>query len=130
MMVQKMKKKKIGGFTLIELIVVIAILGILAVIAIPRFTGMRENANQSAISSNLTNIQKAAEMVAAEQNKKLADLPEDTGTGDIAKALGNWPKGPGNVTYSFKSGDAIAANVGDLPLPTPPKLKYSDLVSP
>jgi len=95
---KKLNKK---GFTLIELIVVIAILGILAVIAIPRFTGMRENANLKSIESNLLNIQKAAEMVAAEENVTLRDLEEDTGNGAISDVLGNWPEGPGDVEYSF-----------------------------
>lgn len=51
-MVKKMKKKNVGGFTLIELIVVIAILGILAIIAIPRLGQFRENANIKATEAN------------------------------------------------------------------------------
>lgn len=45
---KNLKKKRKGGFTLIELIVVIAILGILAVIAVPRLTSFTGKATQSA----------------------------------------------------------------------------------
>jgi prepilin-type N-terminal cleavage/methylation domain-containing protein len=132
MMVQKMKKKKIGGFTLIELIVVIAILGILAVIAIPRFTGMRENANVSAVVSNLRNIQNAAEMVAVEQNVELsevqeADIAAVLGIGDDLSAYDNAPKG---ATYQWLNSEA---QLKDIP-PVYPKegaanriIKYSDI---
>lgn len=114
----KRNRKRQKGFTLIELIVVIAILGILAVIAIPRFTGMRENANLKAITSNLVNIQKAAEMVAAETNAEIVTIDDDDGTGDVYIALGNWPKGPGSVEYSVSSGVATAT-LGDNAPPLP-----------
>jgi prepilin-type N-terminal cleavage/methylation domain-containing protein len=55
------------GFTLIELLVVIAVLGILAGIAIPRITGVRDEAEKSALVATATTIRNAVEMyIAAE----------------------------------------------------------------
>jgi prepilin-type N-terminal cleavage/methylation domain-containing protein len=129
MMVQKMKKKKIDGFTLIELIVVIAILGILAVIAIPRFTGMRKNANESAVIANLRNIQNAAEMYATQENKEIHEVTKE----NIESILDVWPDGPGVVEYSFETnatagtGDATASNTDQIPYPDGGVTKYSDI---
>ncbi|MCK8827968.1 type II secretion system GspH family protein [Natroniella acetigena] len=47
------------GFTLIELIVV---LGVLAGIAVPRITGVRGDADDAAVKSNLSSMQSALEM--------------------------------------------------------------------
>lgn len=52
-----LNKKKKGGFTLIELIIVIAIIAILAAVALPKFAAIRENANIKADISNAKNIQ-------------------------------------------------------------------------
>jgi prepilin-type N-terminal cleavage/methylation domain-containing protein len=122
---KKLNKK---GFTLIELIVVIAILGILAVIAIPRFTGMRENANLKAITSNLVNIQKAAEMVAAEKNIEVEDITGEDYLQDVKTALGNWPSGPGSVTYSIDEGVA-QANLDDSPPPLPKPYNEAKIIT-
>jgi prepilin-type N-terminal cleavage/methylation domain-containing protein len=50
------------GFTLIELLVVIAVLGILAGIAIPRMTGITDEAKKAAAISDLENVQTGLEM--------------------------------------------------------------------
>ncbi len=65
-MVQTLKKKRKGGFTLIELIVVIAILGILALIAIPRLGGFTNDAQDAADLATARTIASAVSMAEAQ----------------------------------------------------------------
>lgn len=64
-MVHKMKRKKVGGFTLIELIVVIAILGVLMAIIVPNFFQYRETVQQQADETTIQSAVRAIQMIQA-----------------------------------------------------------------
>lgn len=87
-----MVKRKISGFTLIELIVVIAIIGVLAAIIVPSMIGYTHQARAAVITGNARNVYNAAKMAVVESFEE-ADINggeiyigDDSGT---AHALGS-----------------------------------------
>lgn len=67
-----MKKK---GFTLIELMVTIAIIGLLVAIALPRFTGVTEDAKVANVQGNLAGLRTASEMfMVKNETRKFSDM--------------------------------------------------------
>jgi general secretion pathway protein G len=58
----KRLKKKPGGFTLIELMVVIVILGILAGLVLPRFMGRTEEAKKTKAKLQIENLEAALKL--------------------------------------------------------------------
>lgn len=85
-MMKSLKKKRKGGFTLIELIVVIAILAILAAIAIPRLGGFTDNAKISADEGSERTIQSAISIAEANGDLDLQGATAPTAA-DIKAAI-------------------------------------------
>jgi len=75
-MMNKLKNRK--GFTLIELIVVLAVLAIIMAIAVPRFMGVREEAEVDADEATLQMIAKAGELWYVQTNSSASSVPIST----------------------------------------------------
>lgn len=119
----KRKLKEKSGFTLIELIVVIAILGLLAVIAVPRFSAVQTNAEESANKATARTIMSAISMAEAKystNNVTVASINEflqttinETigATDPVSGTVGTWHLNySGNRWTVYKDGTVISTN--------------------
>ena len=138
-MFKNLRKKKKGGFTLIELIIVIAIIAILAAVAIPKFGDVRTNAKKKSDVANAKSIANATTVLIGEDKITLPTgtdkktLTIDSGTGEDTDAdaekiegyLQNVPK-PESETGKFsveidKDGNVVvkAGTNGKVLFPAP-----------
>jgi prepilin-type N-terminal cleavage/methylation domain-containing protein len=68
-MFNKITTKRVGGFTLVEIMIVVAIIALLAAIAVPGFLRARKRSQASKILNDLRLIDSAVDQYAIETNK-------------------------------------------------------------
>ena len=76
-----MRKNRTQGFTLIELLIVIAIIAILAAVLIPNLLAARKRANDTVVTSYLSDVAKFEEMYQIDNNEYTADHGDLTALG-------------------------------------------------
>jgi prepilin-type N-terminal cleavage/methylation domain-containing protein len=70
-------RKKYGGFTLVEIMIVVAIIAVLAAIAVPAWLRSRKRTQAARVINDLRMISAAIDQYAVE-NSKMAGTPVDT----------------------------------------------------
>ncbi len=74
----KVKHLSQKGFTLIEMLVVIIVIAILAAIMVPQFSSSTEDANVSALKSNLAAMRHAVELYYHQHNSRYPGIYSET----------------------------------------------------
>ena len=101
-MLSKLRRRS-GGFTLIELMIVIAIIAILAAILVPNFIRARAQGQLTACKSNLKNIGTALEMYSTDWSGKYPNpLALTKLTPNYLKSIPECPAAASN-TYTLSS---------------------------
>ena len=106
-------KKKIAGFTLVEIMIVVAIIALLAAIAVPGFLRARKRSQASKILNDLRLIDAAVDQYAIETGKKTADPCN----------VADWTNYVKKDTTLFSTGADLFGNTyGDQTVDTLPKV--------
>jgi len=88
-MLRAFYRKREGGFTLIELMIVVAIVGILAAIAVPNFIAYRNKSRIAASVGSIESIRAAIASYAADSNGNTFPASADMATYGTLVALVN-----------------------------------------
>ena len=69
------KKIRTGGFTLVEIMIVVAIIGLLIGVAVPKFSKMRSDAQETSCFVQLKQIDNAKEIWATREKRANGQIP-------------------------------------------------------
>ncbi len=101
---------RLGGYTLVEIMIVVGIIGLLAAISIPNFLKSRSRSQATACINNLVHMDDAANEWALENGKRTGDpIVFDTDLKPYLKlnSAGQIPQCPANGTYEL---DTVGTN--------------------
>lgn len=65
---KQIQRRKRGGFTLIEVLLVLAILGVIAAMVVPQLLGRQQQANKDAAKLSITGLEQTLELYAVDHN--------------------------------------------------------------
>jgi len=94
-------RKRIAGFTLLEILIVVGILGLLLAIALPNWVKTRETTQRDICIENLQQIETAKQLWAIETNAAKDDEPDEEDLVGPDLYLKAMPLCPGGGQYDF-----------------------------
>jgi prepilin-type N-terminal cleavage/methylation domain-containing protein len=94
-------RKRRGGFTLIEIMIVVLIISVLLAIAIPNFMRARETSRAKSCCANLRQIETAKEQWAMDNKASDGDAPPADLWTDPNNYMKDEPVCPSGGTYDF-----------------------------
>ena len=100
-MIRSFRRHAAQGFTLIELLIVVIIIAILAAIAIPQFANTSGDAQESALSANLSTMRSAIELYKVQHRNVLPSVASAIPTTNATACTGTPGKGAAGSNTAF-----------------------------